>query len=68
MTEKRSRTEREQEFELNILIESKKIEDEIKKIISTRGRRKIESNIKRLDESLKYLNMYFNEYKRELSK
>lgn len=64
----RSRTDREQDFELNILIQSRTIENEIKTIINTRGRKKIETNIKKLQDEIILLNSIFNDYKKELLK
>lgn len=68
MTEKRSRTDREQDFEFNLLLQAKTIEAEVKKIINTRGRKKIFDNIKELDKEIILLNSIFKDYKNELMK
>ena len=68
MKEQRSRTNDEKELELNLLIQSSKIENLLKTIHRTSGRKKIQSLIKETKQEIMNLHTLFTDYEKKLSK
>lgn len=63
MNQKRSRNEIELEQELELLIKTRTIDNLMKKIQKTSGRKKIQPTIKELEKELQDFNVLFDEYK-----
>ena len=63
MNQKRSRNEKELEQELELLIKTRTIDNLMKKIQKTSGRKKIQPTIKELEKELQDFNVLFDEYK-----
>lgn len=63
MNRKRSRNEVELEQELELLIKTRTIDNLMKKIQKTSGRKKIQPTIKELEKGLHDFNALFDEYK-----
>lgn len=63
MNQKRSRNEIELEQELELLIKTRTIDNLMKKIQKTSGRKKIQPTIKELEKELQDFDVLFDEYK-----
>ena len=68
MKNSRSRTENEKDLELNITIQARTIDNLMKRINSTQGRKTIVPYIKDLENSIILLNDYFQTYKKSMMK
>ena len=66
MNQKRSRNEMELEQELELLIKSRTLDNLMKKIQKTNGRKKIQPTIKEMEKELQDFNDLFKEYKENI--
>ena len=68
MKNQRSRSEEEKDLELNITIHARTIDNLMKKINATQGRKTIVPYIKDLENEIILLNDYFQTYKKSMMK
>lgn len=66
MNQKRSRNEMELEQELELLIKTRTLDNLMKKIQKTSGRKKIQPTIKEMEKELQDFNVLFKEYKENI--
>ena len=66
MNQKRSQNEIELEQELELLIKTRTIDNLMKKIQKTSGRKKIQPTIKEIEKELQDFNVLFDEYKENI--
>lgn len=67
MKNSRSRNDEELEMELELVILTRTIDNLMKKIQKTTGRRKIEPTIKELSTEVEQFNALFTKYKKSIS-
>lgn len=67
MKNSRSRTDDELEMELDLVIHSRTIDNLLKKVQKTSGRKKIEPTVEELSKEVEQFNSLFAKYKKSLN-
>lgn len=67
MKNSRSRNDEELEMELELVIHTRTIDNLLKKISKTTGRKKIEPTVDELSKELEQINALFTKYKKSIS-